>query len=158
TSPRTRDCRPHPLGSTHGRLLHRPMSSDVGSRGEATLETIYPCCSGLDVHKLTVVACVRRVEPPGQVCESVRTFGTMTGELLALSDWLAEHGVTHVAIESTGVFWKPIFHILEERFAVLLVNPQHLKQVPGRKTDVNDCQGIAPLLQHGLLRGSFVPP
>lgn len=122
------------------------------------METIYPCCAGLDVHKMTVVACVRRIEPTGRVRESVQTFGTMTGELLALSDWLAEQGVTHVAMESTGVFWKPIFNILEGHFEVLLVNPQHIKQVPGRKTDVKDCQWIAQLLQHGLLRASFVPP
>jgi transposase len=122
------------------------------------METIYRCCAGLDVHKATVVACVRRVEPEGRVRELIRTFGTMTGELLTLSDWLAEQGVTHVAMESTGVFWKPIFNLLEDRFEVLLVNPQHIKQVPGRKTDVKDCQWIAQLLQHGLLRGSFVPP
>jgi transposase len=122
------------------------------------METIYRCCAGLDVHKATVVACVRRVESEGRVRELIRTFGTMTGELLTLSDWLAEQGVTHVAMESTGVFWKPIFNILEDRFEVLLVNPQHIKQVPGRKTDVKDCQWIAQLLQHGLLRGSFVPP
>jgi transposase len=134
------------------------MSSDVGPHPEATMETIYRCCAGLDVHKMTVVACVRRVESTGHARESVRTFGTMTGELLALSDWLAEHGVTHVAMESTGVFWKPIFNILEGHFEVLLVNPQHIKKVPGRKTDVTDSQWIAQLLQHGLLRGSFVPP
>ena len=122
------------------------------------METIYPRCAGLDVHKRTVVACVRRVEPTGRAREWVQTFGTMTGELLALSDWLAAHGVTHVAMESTGVFWKPIFNILEGHCEVLLVNPQHIKQVPGRKTDVTDCQWIAQLLQHGLLRGSFVPP
>src|SRR6185369_2818863 len=86
------------------------------------------------------------------------TFATMTADLLALSDWLAEAGVTHVAMESTGVFWKPVFNLLEDRFEVLLVNPRHIKQVPGRKTDVKDCQWIAQLLQHGLLRGSFVPP
>ena len=122
------------------------------------METIYPRCAGLDVHKRTVVACVRWVEPTGQAREWVQTFGTMTGELLALSDWLAEHGVTHVAMESTGVFWKPIFNILEGHCEVLLINPQHIKRVPGRKTDVTDCQWIAQLLQHGLLRGSFVPP
>jgi transposase len=97
------------------------------------METIYPRCAGLDVHKRTVVACVRRVEPTGRAREWVQTFGTMTGELLALSDWLAEHGVTHVAMESTGVFWKPIFNILEGRCEVLLVNPQHIKQVPGAR-------------------------
>ena len=96
------------------------------------METIYPHCAGLDVHKRTVVACVRRVEPTGRACEWVQTFGTMTGDLLALSDWLAEHGVTHVAMESTGVFWKPIFNILEGHCEVLLISPQHIKQVPGR--------------------------
>src|SRR4051794_14252521 len=122
------------------------------------METIYRCCAGLDVHKKTVVACVRRVEPSGRAREEVRTFGTMTAELLLLSDWLAEAGVTHVAMESTGVFWKPVFNLLEGGFEVLLVNPRHMKQVPGRKTDVKDCQWIAQLLACGLLRGSFIPP
>jgi transposase len=122
------------------------------------METIYPRCAGLDVHKATVVACIRLAEPHGRVRELVRTFGTMTCDVLALSDWLAEHGVTHVAMESTGVYWKPIFNLLEGRFELLLVNPRHIKQVPGRKTDVKDSQWIAQLLQHGLLRGSFVPP
>src|SRR5438270_5142681 len=143
----------------HARQTVEPFDvPGVGSLQEATMETIYRCCAGLDVHKLTVVACVRRVEPSGRVHEAVRTFGTMTAELLLLSDWLAEAGVTHVAMESTGVFWKPIFNLLEGHFEVLLVNPRHIKQVPGRKTDVKDCQWIAQLLQHGLLRGSFVPP
>jgi len=136
-------------------------SSDVpggGPHPEETMETLYPRCAGLDVHKRTVVACARRVEPTGRVREEVRTFGTMTAELLALADWLAEAGVTHVAMESTGVFWKPVFHLLEGRFEVLLVNPRHIKQVPGRKTDVKDCQWIAQLLQCGLLRASFIPP
>jgi transposase len=122
------------------------------------METIYRCCAGLDVHKMTVVACVRQVEPSGRVREAVRTFGTMTAELLLLSDWLAEAGVSHVAMESTGVFWKPVFNLLEGRFEVLLVNPRHMKQVPGRKTDAKDSQWIAQLLQCGLLRGSFIPP
>jgi transposase len=122
------------------------------------METIYRCCAGLDVHKMTVVACVRRIEPSGRVHEEVRTFGTMTAELLLLSDWLAEAGVTHIAMESTGVYWKPVFNLLEGDFEVLLVNPRHMKQVPGRKTDVKDCQWIAQLLQCGLLRGSFIPP
>ncbi|HEY2428420.1 MAG TPA: IS110 family transposase [Acidimicrobiales bacterium] len=122
------------------------------------METIYRCSAGLDVHKMTVVACVRRAGPSGRVREEVRTFGTMTAELLLLSDWLAEAGVTHVAMESTGVYWKPIFNLLEGHLEVLLVNPRHIKQVPGRKTDVKDCQWIAQLLQCGLLRGSFIPP
>jgi len=122
------------------------------------MDTVYPCCAGLDVHKKTVVACVRRLEAAGRVRSTVRTFGTMTCELLALSDWLAAEGVTHVALESTGVFWKPVYHLLEDRFEMLLVNAQHVKQVPGRKTDTKDSEWLAQLLQHGLLRGSFVPP
>jgi transposase len=122
------------------------------------METIYPRCAGLDVHKANVVACLRTLDPKGKPTEQVRTFATMPGALLELADWLARAGVTHVAMESTGVYWKPVYHILEGRFQLLLVNAQHIKQVPGRKTDVKDCQWIAQLLQHGLLRGSFVPP
>jgi len=122
------------------------------------MDTLYPRCAGIDVHKANVVVCVRCCDRPGKPSEEVRTFSTMTRDLLALSDWLAEHGVTHVAMESTGVYWKPVFNILEGRFQVLLVNAEHIKQVPGRKTDVKDCQWIAQLLQHGLLKASFVPP
>jgi transposase len=122
------------------------------------MDILYRCCAGLDVHKQTVVACVRRIDAAGAVHQEVRTFGTMTCNLLALSDWLAEQEVTQAAMESTGVYWKPVFNILESRFAVLLVNAQHIKQAPGRKTDVKDCAWIAQLLQHGLLRASFVPP
>jgi transposase len=113
---------------------------------------------GLDVHKKTVAACVRVPGVRGARAQHVRTFGTTTLELLALSDWLAEHGVTHVAMESTGVYWKPVFYILEARFTCLLVNAAHIAKVPGRKTDVQDCVWLAQLLEHGLLRGSFVPP
>lgn len=122
------------------------------------METIYRCCGGLDVHSKTVVTCVRRVNERGEVHKEVRTFGTMTRDLLSLSDWLAAEGVTHVAMESTGVFWKPIYNILEGQFTVLLVNARHVKNVPGRKTDVRDCEWLAQLLQCGLLRGSFIPP
>jgi transposase len=122
------------------------------------METIHPCCAGLDVHKKTVVACVRRIAPDGQLHLETRSFGTMTAELLALADWLDAAGVTHAAMESTGVYWKPVFHILEERFELMLVNAQHIKRVPGRKTDVKDAEWIAQLLQHGLLSPSFVPP
>jgi transposase len=122
------------------------------------MDLLYRCCAGLDVHKKTVVACVRRIDPAGPARQEIRTFGTMTADLLALSDWLAEHGVEQVAMESTGVYWKPVFNILEGRLPVMLVNAQHIKQVPGRKTDVKDCAWIAQLLQHGLLRASFVPP
>jgi transposase len=122
------------------------------------MEIVYPCCAGLDVHKQTVVACVRRLDVKGVVHKEVRTFGTMTADLLQLADWLAHEGVTHVAMESTGVYWKPVWNILEDQFETLLVNAQHIKQVPGRKTDVKDSEWIAQLLQYGLLRGSFVPP
>ena len=122
------------------------------------MEILYHCCAGLDVHKKTVVACIRRLGPDKQPEDLVRTFGTMTADLLELADWLAAHAVVHLAMESTGVYWKPVFHLLEDRFQILLVNAQHIKQVPGRKTDVKDCQWIAQLLQHGLLRASFVPP
>jgi transposase len=122
------------------------------------VDTLYPRCAGIDVHKSNVVVCVRCCDGAGKVFEEVRTFATMTRDLLALSDWLAEHGVTHVAMESTGVYWKPVFNVLEGRVAVILVNAEHIKKVPGRKTDVKDCQWIAQLLQHGLLKASFVPP
>jgi transposase len=122
------------------------------------METLYLRCAGIDVHKRNVVVCARTPDGSGQPREAVRTFATMTANLLALADWLADLGVTHVAMESTGVYWKPVFHLLEGRFTVILVNAQHIKQVPGRKTDVKDCQWIAQLLQHGLLKASFVPP
>ena len=123
------------------------------------MEAIYSCVAGLDVHKKTVVACVRRLDGRGRVSKQVKTFGTMTRDLLDLGDWLARQGVTHVAMESTGVYWKPVFHLLEGHFTeILLVNAQHIKNVPGRKTDVKDSEWIAQLLQCGLLRGSFVPP
>src|SRR5579862_8444365 len=122
------------------------------------METLISRCAGLDVHKETVEADVRRIEPGGNLHHQTRQWGTMTRDLMAMADWMAAQGVTHVAMESTGVFWKPIFNILESRFTVMLVNARHLKQVPGRKSDVRDCQWIAQLLQHGLLKGSFVPP
>jgi transposase len=122
------------------------------------MEVMYESVSGLDVHKKTVVACVRRVGAGGRVWKEVRTFATMTQNLLALKAWLKEHGVTHVAMESTGILWRPVYNLLEDDFTVLVVNARHLKQVPGRKTDVKDCEWIAQLLQGGLLRGSFVPP
>jgi transposase len=111
----------------------------------------------LDVHKETVVVCVRRQGNTGPAQPQTRTFGTMTVQILALADWLAEQGVSHVAMESTGVYWKPIWNLLEGQFELLLVNALHIKQVPGRKTDIKDAEWIAQLLQHGLLRNSFVP-
>jgi transposase len=121
------------------------------------MEVVYERCAGLDVHKKTVVAC--RITPRRERGwqQDMRTFGTMTGDLLELADWLREGGVTHVAMESTGVYWKPVFNILEGEFEVLVVNAKHIKHVPGRKTDVKDAQWIAELLQHGLLQASFIP-
>jgi transposase len=122
------------------------------------MDVLHACCAGLDVHKRTVVACVRRVDPAGKVTKNIKTFATMTGDLLNLSAWLAAQGVKVVAMESTGSYWKPVFNLLEPRFEVVLVNAHHIKQVPGRKTDVKDSEWIAQLLQHGLLRASFIPP
>ena len=122
------------------------------------MEVLYPRCAGLDVHKKTVVACVMLTDGQGKCQKEPRTWGTMTADLLALSDWLQERGVTHVAIESTGGYWKPVFNLLEGSFEVLLVNPQHVKAVPGRKADVSDAEWLADLLRHGLLRASFIPP
>jgi transposase len=115
-------------------------------------------CCGLDVHKQTVVACVRLPGARRARTQEVRTFGTTSADLLALRDWLQAHEVTHVAMESTGVYWKPVYYVLEDAFTCVLANAAHIKQVPGRKTDVQDCVWIAQLLEHGLLRGSFVPP
>jgi transposase len=115
-------------------------------------------CAGLDVHKKTVVACVRPVGPDGRLDSEIRTLATMTADLLELADWLAERGVRHVAMESTGVYWKPVRHLLEGRFELMLVNAAHIKRVPGRKTDVKDAEWIAQLLQYGLLSPRFVPP
>jgi transposase len=122
------------------------------------MDVLYERCCGLDVHKQEVVACVITPGPGGRPARQVRRFGTMTDDLAALGDWLAEEGVTHVAMESTGVYWQPIWNLLEERFALLLANARHVKAVPGRKTDVRDCEWLADLLRHGLVQGSFVPP
>ena len=114
--------------------------------------------AGLDVHQATVVATVRVPGPDGGRDVETRTFATMTSDLLALRDWLQAHGVTHVAMESTGVYWRPIYYVLEDAFTLLLINMQHLKHVPGRKTDVKDSEWLAQLLEWGLLRSSLVPP
>ncbi len=113
------------------------------------MDVVYERCCGLDVHKRTVVACVVISRGQGRPQKETRSFGTMTADLLALADWLEERGVTHVAMESTGVFWKPVWNLLEDRFTLLVVNAQHIKAVPGRKTDVRDCEWIADLLRHG---------
>src|SRR6266478_6200695 len=115
-------------------------------------------CAGLDVHQATVVATIRVPDDRGGRQIVTETFGTMTPDLLALRDWLQAYGVTHVALESTGVYWKPIYYVLEDTFTLLLINMQELKHVPGRKTDVKDSEWLAQLLECGLLRASFVPP
>ena len=121
------------------------------------MERVHRCCCGLDVHKQTVVACLLRTDTAGRRSKELRTFGTMTDELLTLADWLRAADCTQVAMESTGVYWKPVYNLLEGQCAVLVVNAQHIKAVPGRKTDLKDAEWIADLLQHGLLRGSFIP-
>ena len=121
------------------------------------MEVQHPHCCGLDVHKETVVACVRLVID-GKTVKEVRTFSTTTASLIALSDWLTETKCTHVAMEATGVYWKPVWHILSDGgFELVLANAAHIKNVPGRKTDVKDADWISDLLAHGLIRPSFVP-
>jgi len=121
------------------------------------MDVIYERCCGLDVHKRTVTACLLTTKPEGGRQQETRTFGTMTDDLLTLADWLAQAGCSHVAMEATGAYWKPVYNILEGQFETLVVNAYHVKAVPGRKTDVRDAEWLADLLQHGLLRGSFIP-
>lgn len=122
------------------------------------MEVIHPRCAGLDVHKDVVVACARLALDQAEATHEVESFSTMTQGLLELSDWLAERGVTHVVMEATGVYWKPIWHVLDESFDLTLANAAHVRNVPGRKTDVNDATWLADLHAHGLVRASFVPP
>jgi transposase len=122
------------------------------------MERVYERCAALDVHKAQVTACVHVPDRQGKRAELCAEFSTMTAELLALRDWLKGLGVTHVAMEATGVYWKPVYYLLEDDFALLLVNAQHVKNVPGRKTDVQDAQWLCQLLEHGLVRSSYVPP
>jgi transposase len=122
------------------------------------MQVLYTRCCGLDVHKETVVACRLFTFPNGRVDKQIRTFSTMTRGLLELKQWLQEEQVSHVAIESTGVFWWPVFNVLEGQVEMLVVNAQHAKQVPGRKTDAKDSEWLADLLRHGLLQASFIPP
>jgi transposase len=121
------------------------------------MDVIYACCCGLDIHKKTVVACLMTSAKGQPPMKEVRTFRTMTAALLLLADWLQAAGCTHVAMESTGVYWRPVYNLLEGLCTLLVVNAQHIKAVPGRKTDVKDAEWIAELLRHGLLRGSFIP-
>ena len=122
------------------------------------MEVVHASCAGIDVHKRDVKVCLVWRDAPGKRQQEVRTFRTMTPDLLALRDWLQAHGCRELALESTGVYWQPVYNLLEGDFQVLLVNPAHIQHVPGRKTDVKDCEWIAELLEHGLLRGSFIPP
>jgi len=122
------------------------------------MQVVYERCCGLDIHKKLIVACLIVLTANGQRHKETRTFRTTTQELLLMKDWLEAHGCTHIAMESTGVYWRPIFNLLEGDFELLVVNAQHIKAVPGRKTDVRDAEWIADLLQHGLLKGSFIPP
>jgi transposase len=121
------------------------------------MEVLHPRCAGLDVHRDSVVACARVVDH-GHVEHLVETFGTTTSELERLSRWLAGHGVTHVAMEAAGVYWKPVWAVLADAYELVLANAMHVKNVPGRKTDTNDAMWLADLLAHGLIRASFVPP
>lgn len=121
------------------------------------MELVYQCCCGIDIHKKVIVACLIALGADGKRHKEMRTFRTVTQELLQLLDWLKAATCTHVAMESTGVYWKPVYNLLEGHFELLVVNAQHIKAVPGRKTDVRDAEWIADLLQHGLLRGSYIP-
>jgi len=148
---------PSPEGSTQSRLLIKRLPCrphlKASRRKEEAMQVVYERCCGMDVHKKTVSACA--ITPQGR---ETRTYGTFTDELLQALDWLRGLGVTHVAMESTGSYWKPIYNLLEAGgFEVLLVNARHIKQVPGRKTDIRDAEWIADLLRHGLLAASFVP-
>jgi transposase len=122
------------------------------------MRVVYERCCGLDIHKKTVVACVLITPETGEVQRHLRIFSTMTAGLLALADWLDGLQISVVAMESTGIYWRPVFNLLEEGRTIILVNAQHMKAVPGRKTDIKDSEWIADLLRHGLLRASFIPP
>lgn len=122
------------------------------------MQVVHPRCAGLDVHPDSVVATIILTAPDGSVQKHQQSFGAFTPDLLRLRDWLVSHQVTHAAMESTGAYWKPVWNLLEDQVSLLLVNAQHLKRVPGRKTDVSDSEWLADLLRHGLLRASFVPP
>src|SRR4029077_19827113 len=145
------------MASTRRRFSFSKASSAQPGKDEA-MQVIHERCAGLDVHKKKVYACIIVPENNGKKKQEIRSFGTMTADLLKLAEWLREHAITHVAMEATGVFWRPVWAVLEGQFELMLVNPQHIKRVPGRKTDVQDSQWLADLLQHGLVRGSFVPP
>ena len=125
------------------------------------MDVVFPYCAGWEVHKKRITACRVSPDPTGQNADGVmdvQDFGTLTIALLALSDWLSQVGVTHVAIESTGEYWKPVYNLLEGTFTVFVVNAAHVKNVPGRKTDKADARWLAKLMRYGLLQASFIPP
>src|SRR5215475_12560157 len=158
----TKDCGHLPIG----RRARTVESQQLGIlpapyHGRCAMDVIFTHCAGLDVHKKTVMACRVTPDPTGQQVDGImelRPFGTMTRDLLALSDWLAEVGVTHVAMESTGEYWRPVYNLLEGNVTIFLVNAAHVKQVPGRKTDKADARWLAKLMRDGLLQASFIPP
>jgi transposase len=156
----TLDCRHGSLSGPGARLLvfmKRTATPTAQLQLEASMEVLHERCAGLDVHKNTVVACIRVLQDD-KIEREVRTFKTMTRDLLALSEWLDGHGVRHVVMEATGVYWKPVWHILSDgEFELVLANAAHVKNVPGRKSDVSDAQWLADLAAHGLIRASFVP-
>ncbi len=121
------------------------------------MEILHARCAGIDVHKKNVKVCLIITEENGKRKKEFRTYLTMTQQLLELRDWLKEQGCSHIAFEATGVYWKPVFNLLEGDFEILVVNAHHMKAVPGRKTDIKDAEWIADLLQHGLLKASFIP-
>src|SRR6266852_386611 len=137
-------------------MKHLPRR-DYRQVGERSMDIIHACCCGLDVHLKTVVACLLKTDDHNKIQKQIRVFKTMTADILALADWLLAAGCTHIAMESTGVYWRPLYNVLEGHFELLVVNAQHIKAVPGRKTDVHDAEWMADLLRHGLLRGSFIP-
>jgi len=150
------------LRYTHARTASERRKCPGGKqamkqKGSSEMEILYARCAGFDVHKKTVKVCLLLRQADGQLHKELRTYGTTTQELFTLSDWLKEQGCTHVAMEGTGVYWKPVYNLLEGNFSLLVVNAQHIKTVPGRKTDVKDAEWIANLLQHGLLKASFIP-
>ena len=148
----------YPLGETGHLMVKKPARFPGGEMEKDLISVVFERCCGLDIHKKMIVACLLLREANGHLKKETRTFSTMTVGLLEVLDWLKGAGCTHVAMESTGVYWKPIYNVLEGEMEVLLVNAQHIKAVPGRKTDVKDAEWIASLLQHGLLQASFIPP
>ncbi len=139
-------------------FLSLTCSAAIGFAEEETMQVMIERGCGLDVHQATVVACLLTQMPNGRCKKQIRTFSTTTRELIALRAWLQAEGCTHVGMESTGVYWKPVYAILEGAFELVIANAQHIKRVPGRKTDVKDAEWIADLLVHGLMKASFVPP